>query len=209
MRVLVCGGRDFEDYVHAARVLDVLHADHEIELVIHGGARGADHCADRWARARLVTRKVYPALWAQFGKSAGMIRNKAMLADGKPDVVVAFHGGKGTANMVVLARDARVTVVLPCWSCAESGLRRVVPMWTRAVRPRFAEGRMSDIAHAVVEVYTGPYGVCTKCRRDVGIAVVTVHDRPSGALCVRACAACLLDLVELPGTRVHRTQGEG
>jgi predicted Rossmann-fold nucleotide-binding protein len=40
-----------------------------------------------------------------------MVRNRQMLTEGRPDLVVAFPGGKGTANMVALARKAGVEIV--------------------------------------------------------------------------------------------------
>jgi hypothetical protein len=39
------------------------------------------------------------------------MRNQAMLDYGKPDLVVAFPGGKGTADMVRRARVAGVKVL--------------------------------------------------------------------------------------------------
>lgn len=59
---------------------------------------------------RKVSVKSVPADWATYGKRAGMLRNAAMLELHKPDLVVAFRGGRGTANMVSLARKARVKV---------------------------------------------------------------------------------------------------
>lgn len=50
--------------------------------------------------------------WKDHGKAAGPIRNQLMLDDFKPDLVVAFPGGKGTADMVKKAQDAGVTVIL-------------------------------------------------------------------------------------------------
>src|SRR5258708_15682483 len=35
------------------------------------------------------------------------LRNRDMLCDGKPDLIIAFPGGKGTAGMVDLARKAK------------------------------------------------------------------------------------------------------
>lgn len=48
--------------------------------------------------------------WKKHGKAAGPIRNGIMLRDGKPDMVVAFPGGRGTANMVDQARLADLIV---------------------------------------------------------------------------------------------------
>ena len=39
-----------------------------------------------------------------------MIRNRRMLEEGRPDLVIAFPGGKGTANMVRIALQAGIQV---------------------------------------------------------------------------------------------------
>ncbi len=79
--------------------------------VIHGGATGADAIADEWAVVNWVNFEEYKADWARWGNRAGMIRNRTMLVQGKPDLVIAFPGGKGTANMVSIARAKGVTVI--------------------------------------------------------------------------------------------------
>ena len=53
------------------------------------------------------------AEWHRLGRKAGPIRNQRMLDEGKPDLVVAFPGGTGTAGMVALACKAGVRVILP------------------------------------------------------------------------------------------------
>lgn len=110
MRVLVCGGRDYDDAVTVDRVLDRVHSRRPITCVIHGGARGADSLAGAWAKRRGVRVEEYPADWKRYGRAAGMIRNAEMLRAGRPDRVVAFPGGRGTAGMKRLARTAGVPV---------------------------------------------------------------------------------------------------
>ena len=107
MRVLVCGGRDYNrsDLVFAE--LDRIKPD----CVIEGGALGADAAAAAWAAINKVANLQYIANWAEFGKSAGPLRNQRMLDDGMPDLVVAFPGGRGTADMVKRARAAGVEVL--------------------------------------------------------------------------------------------------
>ena len=51
----------------------------------------------------------FPADWAKHGKAAGPIRNAEMLTEFLPDYIVAFPGGKGTADMLRKAEKARVT----------------------------------------------------------------------------------------------------
>lgn len=110
-RVLICGGRDWLDLETTYRQLDQYHAKHPIGTVIHGAARGADALADRWARSRGVNVQTFPADWRRHGKRAGFIRNDRMLAEGQPDLVIAFPGGAGTAHMKRTAQDAGLPVV--------------------------------------------------------------------------------------------------
>ena len=111
-RVLVCGGRDFDDRAALDVALDRLHAQRRFTLLIAGGARGADTMAEQWARDRGIRTRIYMARWTIYGRAAGPIRNSRMLRKGRPDLVVAFPGGTGTAGMVALAREAGVEVVM-------------------------------------------------------------------------------------------------
>lgn len=109
-RVLVCGGRNFNDTQFVSRTLSRIHAAEPIERIIHGGASGADRLAGMWAALRAVPVDVFPAEWAKHGRAAGPIRNETMLRVGKPDLIVAFPGGWGTADMVRRAELAGVVV---------------------------------------------------------------------------------------------------
>lgn len=60
---------------------------------------------------RRTSFKEFPADWDKYGKRAGYLRNVQMLDEGKPDLVVAFPGGKGTAMMVKLAKERGVRVI--------------------------------------------------------------------------------------------------
>jgi hypothetical protein len=111
-RALVCGGRDYNDRDAVYAALDHLHAEHRFSMLIAGGARGADALAYEWATARGVPNEVYMADWA-LGPKAGPIRNQRMLDDGKPSLVIAFPGGKGTAGMMAIARRAGVRIIQP------------------------------------------------------------------------------------------------
>lgn len=58
----------------------------------------------------VVPVRVFKADWDKHGKAAGPIRNQQMLDEGKPDLVLAFAGGKGTDDMCRRARAAGVEV---------------------------------------------------------------------------------------------------
>ena len=114
LRVLVCGGRDYDDLGNVWSQLDAHHGLIGIGCIIHGGASGADALAESWAASNKVARHRFSAQWDKHGKAAGPMRNQAMIDKGKPDLVIAFPGGRGTADMVSRARAAGVRVVEVC-----------------------------------------------------------------------------------------------
>ena len=111
MKVLVCGGRDYFDQATVCRCLDALYRSEPIDVVVHGGASGADTLADEWAKLHGIEREPYYADWKKHGPAAGPIRNSEMLNKSKPDLVLRFPGGKGTHDMAAKAKKAGVTVV--------------------------------------------------------------------------------------------------
>lgn len=113
MRILVTGGRNFMDKQAVYLTLDdaVKGIPKDEVIVIHGNARGADDLADQWGRDRDIQVCRCPAPWHKWPLSAGPIRNKAMLLL-EPHKVVAFPGGAGTSNMIKLARQAGIEVIL-------------------------------------------------------------------------------------------------
>lgn len=115
-RVLVCGGREYDNQERLFEVLDnalqaATLAGKSFTLV-HGGARGADSLAGLWAsmRQEYVTVRVYEADWKTHGRAAGPIRNKKMFTSEQPDVIIAFKGGDGTAHMARIGKEAGVPV---------------------------------------------------------------------------------------------------
>lgn len=112
MRVLVCGGRNYDDRSGFAVGMErVWRRCGYPSVIIHGDARGADRLAEEWAHKVGIQVEPYPADWERDGKAAGPLRNQRMLDSGKPDLVVAFPGGRGTADMVRRAKLAGVEVV--------------------------------------------------------------------------------------------------
>lgn len=116
MKVLVTGGRDFRDHDWLFAGLDLLNeVTGGISELIEGGASGADCLAANWAiwkkdRTGKPEHVKVPAKWGEYGRRAGYIRNAEMAAL-KPDIVLACPGGKGTANMVTIAKANGLKVV--------------------------------------------------------------------------------------------------
>ena len=119
MRMIVCGGRHFNDPAYLWRQLDRLSADRGgIRCVIDGASDdvtgpyvGADYWGHQWALARLIPYERFHADWKTLGRAAGPIRNKRMRDEAKPDFVAAFSGGKGTRSMIDLALEGGIEVI--------------------------------------------------------------------------------------------------
>lgn len=116
MRVLVCGSRHFQDHNKLVYELSAIPITH----LITGGAKGADSHAEFFAKRVCIPHTIFPANWDKYGKGAGPIRNKQMLDEGKPDLVIAFlaPNSRGTKNMIEQAKKAGVPVqVIEIESC--------------------------------------------------------------------------------------------
>lgn len=109
-RVLVCGGREYNDGTRVNFILDQLHHATPIDVIIQGEATGADTLAKEWAEYHGIPVDPFKAHWRIYGKRAGAMRNTQMLIEGKPDLVVAFPGNDGTADMVKQADKAGVPI---------------------------------------------------------------------------------------------------
>jgi hypothetical protein len=83
-------------------------------VVIHGDADGADTLAYDVCKEVGIEQCRIPACWNKYQRAAGPIRNRLML-DLFPtlDLVMAFPGGVGTANMKEQAGQRDIPVITP------------------------------------------------------------------------------------------------
>tara|TARA_R110000744_G_scaffold225156_2_gene343613 strand:+ start:182 stop:520 length:339 start_codon:yes stop_codon:yes gene_type:complete len=110
MILLVCGGRGFNDYEKLAEAMRLLPFTPSI--IVEGGARGADSLARGWAVENGIHYAEVPALWNNFDKAAGGLRNSAMLLL-RPGYCLAMPGGSGTWNMINQCINENITVWEP------------------------------------------------------------------------------------------------
>jgi len=132
LRVLVCGGRDFNRHVVVYDALTELQDERgPIEVIIAGRhpgeePNGADYWAESWSFMQRVPFYGFPARWGDtshpdalvrrrsdrtlYDAKAGPRRNQRMIDEGRPTIVVALPGGRGTADMVRRARAAGIEV---------------------------------------------------------------------------------------------------
>ncbi len=121
-RVVVTGGRDFNrSEPGTINVADrtLFHGEMRALLAVHGSnlslaqgfcPTGADAFAREWARNVSIPMRDYRPNWERDGKAAGPIRNKRMLEDFRPHLVLAFPGGRGTADCCRRAEAMGITV---------------------------------------------------------------------------------------------------
>ena len=108
MKYAIVGSRTCTSPKHVFPVLERMlrHGD----MIISGGAKGADKLAEQFAKEFEFTIKIYKANWVRYGLSAGPRRNKIIVDE--CDEVIAFWDGKskGTKNALGPAREAKKPV---------------------------------------------------------------------------------------------------
>lgn len=114
MKIMVCGGRDFDDYQRLSAALAFTTLNPILDCsIISGGAKGADKMTEIFANAHNVPITIIKADWDKHGRKAGMLRNIQML-NMCPDVVYAFWDGrsKGTEHSITEAGRNGIRVVV-------------------------------------------------------------------------------------------------
>lgn len=118
-RILVCGGRSFDDYALLRSILEEILEEktlspEDVEIV-SGHCAGADTLGERWAEENGCALKIFLADWETYKRKAGPIRNKQMveyIRDAENKYVVAFVSpdSRGTKQTVALARREGIPV---------------------------------------------------------------------------------------------------
>lgn len=118
LRILVCGGRHFSDYVLLEKTINGVIAESgcaDIEIV-SGHCVGSDRLGELYAEKHNAQVKIFPAEWEKYGKCAGITRNKQMvnyISDFKNKIVIAFVSAdtKGTRNTIAFAKRANIRII--------------------------------------------------------------------------------------------------
>lgn len=110
MKLIIAGGRDFNDYNLLKKEALKFIGEEEIDCIISGMAPGADTLGVKFAKEYGYKLKEYPADWKKFGRRAGPIRNKIMAH--KASHLIAFWDGDstGTRHMINYASDCGLVV---------------------------------------------------------------------------------------------------
>jgi hypothetical protein len=95
MKIAVIGSRTFKDQNLLENELNAIKG--QIELVISGGATGADTIAENWASVNNIPVEIHKPNWKTYGRSAGVIRNKLIIES--CDYCIAFWDKKSKGTL--------------------------------------------------------------------------------------------------------------
>jgi predicted Rossmann fold nucleotide-binding protein DprA/Smf involved in DNA uptake len=109
MKIAIVGSRGYYNLDKVCDYVESLPAD---TVVVSGGAQGVDLAAEMAAKRCGLKTEIYPAQWNKYGRAAGYLRNKDIVA--AADKVVAFHDGvsKGTQHTINIAREMGKPLVI-------------------------------------------------------------------------------------------------
>lgn len=128
-RIIVCGGRHFDNYNSLDNLMDQVLSDLDLNFdeieIISGHCSGADQLGELYANRNNVSCTIFPAQWGTYGKSAGPIRNSEMIkyaAESDVPVVVAFvsQNTKGTNDTINKAKRQNFHVYTMEYEVVES-----------------------------------------------------------------------------------------
>jgi len=110
MRVAIIGSRNFNDYNKLKEILNSLNL--KIDLIISGGAKGADTLGEKYAHENNIPIKIFYPNWDLYGKKAGFIRNELIVKNS--DIIIAFWDGKskGTNHSINLAKKYNKSLII-------------------------------------------------------------------------------------------------
>jgi hypothetical protein len=110
MKVIIAGGRDFNNYEFLKERCDYLFQNQTDVEIVSGNANGADKLGEQYAIEKNYSLKIFKAEWDKYGKGAGFIRNTEM--SNYADALIAFWDGtsKGTLHMINESRKKNLKV---------------------------------------------------------------------------------------------------
>ncbi len=114
-KVVVAGGRDFDNYEFLSSKLDDIFEsipdfkEHQITIV-SGMAKGADTLSIRYADEHKLTKILFPANWKKYPRIAGFLRNEDMLNIATHLIAFWDNKSSGTKHMIEIAQKKGIPV---------------------------------------------------------------------------------------------------
>lgn len=103
VRLGIVGSRYYKHYRSFKQVIDRFQNTHKVNLVISGGANGADHLAEMWADENRIETKIYYPDFSK-GNRGYAIRNQQIVDLCTHLIAFPSRKGKGTQMTIQMAR---------------------------------------------------------------------------------------------------------
>lgn len=111
--VAVTGGRTYSNWTVVHRelfsLIDGIENVHDWPHILVGDAQGADKLVRETCKSLGIAYDVFYADWHKWGKAAGPKRNQEII-DCEPQLLIAFPGGRGTADMISRAECDKIEI---------------------------------------------------------------------------------------------------
>ena len=111
MKLAIVGSRYFTDYDLFKSKLSEFNLT-DIELIISGGAKGADKLAQRYAKDNNIKMKVFEADWNGYGKAAGPRRNTLIVKNCTHLIAFKAKDSIGTLDSIRKANFYKKDVIV-------------------------------------------------------------------------------------------------
>jgi hypothetical protein len=105
MKIGIVGTRSFDNYELLKESILQKCKVEDIDLLISGGAQGADLLAEQFADEYNVKKLIFKPNWQIYGSQAGFLRNTHIVDNS--DILIAFWDGKskGTQDSITKAQQ--------------------------------------------------------------------------------------------------------
>lgn len=111
IRLAIIGYREFADYEYAKKCIKSWQRENgKIDLIVSGGARGADSLAERYAREHNIPTKILKPDWAGLGRSAGILRNTDIINESTHVLAFVSESSVGTWDSIRKAKSKGLPV---------------------------------------------------------------------------------------------------
>jgi hypothetical protein len=112
MKLAIVGSRNFDNYpLFCNKLKEFVDKYGAPELVVSGGAEGADTFAEIWAKSNSIPTKIFKPDWST-GNHAGFRRNTDIINECTHVLAFPSHSGTGTQDSIAKARrSGKMTVI--------------------------------------------------------------------------------------------------
>lgn len=135
LNLAIVGSRSMVDYnFFSLMLMELIPSAKRANLIISGGAKGADSCGYKFARENNLKIKIFTPDWNLYGKKAGMMRNTDIISNS--NMVIVFWDGKsaGTKDSIEKAKRTNKKLIVVYFKLLVSCYINEVPQFEAKLR---------------------------------------------------------------------------